>query len=109
MTKILTKADILACRDARIEPLDVPEWGGTVYIRMLTVSEAESIAEKGGTLRNVDLLAMAVCDEKGAALFSEGDIEELNRKNGKVVADIAKAIVKHNSMDAQAVEVSKGN
>lgn len=89
----LTRDAILKAADLKIEAVDVPEWGGTVYVR--NISGAARDQFEGSRYRFIDgkpeivhentrarLLAMCLCDEQGNLLFFEEDIAELGRKSG---------------------------
>lgn len=93
-TNILTAADIFGFDDSRIELVEVPEWGGSVYVRSLTGTERDSFEAdmvsatgKGGTREanfenlRAKLVARTACDEDGKSLFSLKDLEKLGNKN----------------------------
>lgn len=92
----LTREQILAAMDLKIESVDVPEWGGTVYVRNMTgrardqfeSSRYKLIGEKIEILHQntrAALLAASLCDSKGTLMFSEKDVEALGEKNGAVL------------------------
>ena len=96
----LTREQILAAVDQKIEAVDVPEWGGTVYVRNLTGKRRDQFERSRyrvvgkGTDKDVEvvtentrasLLAMTVCDKDGVLVFTEADIEALGEKNGAVL------------------------
>lgn len=78
---LLTKADIFAAQDLPTRDVEVPEWGGTVRIRALTVAQMEGLqaefmaAQKDGLVVpqhwRAKHLALSAVDEKGALLFTE--------------------------------------
>lgn len=87
----LTREQILAAVDRKIEPIEVPEWGGTVYVRSLSGSERDALewqvkqaAESGALGQNARarFAASFICDESGSPLFTENDIEALGAKSG---------------------------
>ena len=43
MKKFLTRNEILAVDDLQTQKVDVPEWGGSVYVRGLTGSERDAL------------------------------------------------------------------
>lgn len=90
--KILSKSDILTANDIKIELVNVPEWGGAVYVRGLSGQERDeyekSMLKIQGTkrelaLRNVraGLCARSICNVKGERLFSDNEITELGKKS----------------------------
>ena len=90
--KALSKEAILQQVDRKIEMVEVPEWGGVLYVRSLTGAERDqfeaSIVERNGrdvrtNLRNLRarLVVLAACDEKGEPIFTPDDAEVLGTKN----------------------------
>lgn len=90
---ILTADLILQADDLPRELVEVPEWGGEVYVRCLTAAERDDwessviSLEKGGKaktdMRNLraKLVARTVCDEKGERLFTDSQIQQLGGKS----------------------------
>jgi hypothetical protein len=88
----LTRDAILAARDLRTEWVDVPEWGGGVFVRGLTAGqrdrlEASLIDRQGkpapqrlGEFRS-RMLAACVVDGAGAPVFAERDVAALMNKS----------------------------
>jgi hypothetical protein len=96
MPKVLTAAAILAADDLPRELVDVPEWGGAVYVRGLTGTERDqwedSIAKVtvindqrrvNMTMINARarLAAMTMIGEDGARLFTDQDVQKLAQKS----------------------------
>jgi len=90
--KILTRDAILGAEDLPRELVEVPEWGGCVYVRALTGTERDafeaSVVEQRGkstkmNLRNIraKLVALTVVDEEGTRLFSDADVKLLGQKS----------------------------
>lgn len=113
MPKVLTSADILAAQDIPREAVEVPEWGGTVYVRAMdgqTLSRWENeLVAGGGSAARVDLsnayarLAVrTVCDEDGQLLFSERQVDELGRKNGKILQTLAQVALRLSGLTPDA-------
>lgn len=118
----LTKEQILAAQDRKTKTVDVPEWGGQVFVRSLTASERDTyevgVAEdrkqrQDNPLHKVNmrarLAALTVCDEKGQRLFADIDAVELAKKNASVVDRIFDAAIELNAMGATAREVATKN
>lgn len=87
----LTKEEILAV-PPQVKQVDVPEWGGSVYIRPVTLKEQAKLAdlgakfEKSSTLdrmRNgtLCLIQWTVCDADGQSLFGSDDMARLLDKS----------------------------
>lgn len=91
---ILNRDAILNTHDFIIEPVEVPEWGGVVYVRSLTGAERDrfeaSIVERGKNptdfktnLHNLRarLVVLTACDPTGAPIFHPDDAAALGSKN----------------------------
>lgn len=115
----LTREQIFSKSDISTKEIEVPEWGGSVYIRQLTRGEQDAYLKrqygaafmkqdprarqqeiKGMSLYGHDtfLCACAICDENGKAIFSQTDIAELEKKNGEVIGRLAKEIILFSGM-----------
>lgn len=93
---ILDRDAILARKKLKAELVEVPEWGGSVYVRELTASERDHwegalVRLEGKTTEltfenaRATLAAATIVDAEGNRLFSEADIEELGRLSGKAL------------------------
>ncbi len=99
----LTKQQILSTTP-RLKEMEVPEWGGSVFIRPLTIHEQAKLADLGTryekssvvdrkkncTLR---LVQWSVCDEQGNPLFEAGDLEPLMSKAASAFLRLQDAIL----------------
>ena len=108
---ILTADQILKADDAKLLEVDVPEWGGSVYIRVMSVGERDSYErmwigkrETGVDNFRTEYLARVICNEDGKLLFSREQIAALSNKSGSVMARLFDAAMKHNYMQEDAVE-----
>jgi len=119
-TKCLSKGDILKSKDIKIERVEVPEWGGHTFVKVMSGIERENYEDsifevsKEGTKRKpgsvrAKLVAKTMCDEKGKLLFNELEIRDLEKKSGKAldrVFDCAKII---NGIGADTVKENAKN
>lgn len=89
---MLTREQILQCNDITIEQVEVPEWGGSLYVKSLTGAERDwlemSIFQEKKTDTNANmknfrakLASLSICDEKGERLFTDKDIDVLAGKS----------------------------
>ncbi len=110
---------IFAVDDQSIQPLEVPEWGGTVYLRVMTGEERDEY-ENGmvnpatGKLTKRDnfrarLAVIVLCNEDGERLFTPGDVGKICKKGGKALDRIFAAGTKLNGMTEDDVKEIKGN
>ena len=119
-TGSLTREQILAAIDQKIEAVAVPEWNGTVYVRNLTGKardrfersrfklvgkEVEVIHEN----TRASLLAASLCNEQGLLLFTEADIEALGEKNGAVLDRLFDVAQRLSGLRKEDVEVRAKN
>jgi hypothetical protein len=115
----LTAQQILQVDDRDYEDVSCPEWGGVVRIRSLTGAEYDDFQEsimkgrgqnKDVRFRNmrVKLIQRCAVDGNGALLFSEDDINRLNKKNSKPIDRLFDACQKIIGMsDEDAEEMVK--
>ena len=79
--------DILAADDIKIESVDVPQWGGTVYLRTITGDQRDAFDEKftaGKSLIGMRRCFVGVCLCDSAGVFcapSESEVCALGRKS----------------------------
>lgn len=107
---VLTRDAILQREDMRPELVDVPEWGGSVYVRPLTGFEREQFEKslvpespngKAGRRRRKSadvtaamgtvrarLCALCIVDKDGTRLFTDEDIEALGNKSAAATSRI---------------------
>lgn len=119
--KVLSRSDILNADDTKIEPCDVPEWGGVVLVKGLTGYERDQFEasilkqRKDGqfvpTLDNVrsKLVVKATVDEDGKALFSEGDIFDLGQKSAAALQRVWAKARELSGLSDEDVESLVGN
>ena len=119
---------ILTADDLRREPVEVPEWGVTVYVRSLTgaeldeyqmaVADAEKkAAERNGHgpilgLRNhrAKLVQIATVDADGKPIFCPGDEVLLGRRNAKAINRVyEKAVELCGLSDEERAEIAKNS
>jgi hypothetical protein len=114
--KTLTAADILAADDRRIEPVDVPEWGGRVYVRTMTAEDRERyddlILDDDGKFSGqgrvmASLLACTCCGPDGTTLFTADQAKALAAKSAAAVVRVYQAAAALNKMRRVDREVEK--
>jgi len=114
----LTRAAILAADDLPREPVDMPEWGGRIWVRALTAGEREAWESKylgdgvssGATpvaLIRASLAAFACCDEAGKPLFSEADVPALAAKSAAAVQRVWRVAARLNGLGAERETIEK--
>lgn len=112
---ILTREQILAAQDIRVERVEVPEWSGAVLVRGLTAAERDAfdlsatVEQDGRRVINFQqlrarLVAMSLVDEQGKRLFSDADVEILAAKSGAVIGRIFDVAMRLSGLTGQDIE-----
>lgn len=115
----LTRNQILQSEDLPRELVEVPEWGGSVWVKSLTGKERDAleavvanIGEDGKAHTNlVNLRArlgsLTMTDEKGKRLFTDGDVKGLGEKSAAAldrVFSVAQRLAKLTDKDVKSLE-----
>lgn len=98
--KKLTKEDIFNCNDLPIKEVKVPEWGGSVYIKALSVGQFNSLKEKKIESKEyfIRILAMSLVTEQGVRLMDDEEIKVLLDKSPSAVERIFDEILILNNL-----------
>jgi hypothetical protein len=107
---MLTRESILASNDRPLQPVEVPEWGGTVYVPKLSLTEAASFSkltddQKGGGV----LAARIIVDAAGKRIFTDEDAPKLADKSAVAIGRVIEAFTQANSVNAKAIEAAAKN
>lgn len=107
----LTKEQMLGAQDLTVKEVRVPEWNGTVFVRMMDGDqrdkfEADQIANPHTNVR-ARLVALTVCDKDGNLLFTEADVPAISKKAGAALDRIFAAAAKHNRITPQDIDELK--
>lgn len=106
----LTREQILAADDSKLEKVSVPEWGGDVYVRVMNGDERDEYEEWSGVkdrgLVGVRgrLASLCIVSEAGERLFTEADIAILGKKAASALERIVSAAMKLNRLGKDDVE-----
>lgn len=115
MTKFLTsKDDILKSEDSKPIELDVPEWGGKILIGAVSGEnrekwEKEFVKKPQPPTVRAMLISFAVVDHAGKLIFTEKDIEALNKKNWRALDRVYDAVIAYNVIGQANVEAEAKN
>lgn len=111
MAKALTKQQILEASDLKKEKVEVPEWGGYVFVRTLTGAEFDqyerSIIEgRKVNLSNVraKLASRTIVDDDGKRLFTEAEAKALGGKSAKALDRVYDVAARLNGVGPKDVE-----
>ncbi len=112
----LSRDQILSAQDRKFEEVDVPEWGGSVRIGVMSGAlrdawEQSLVGKSGPNILNIRarLVAFSAVDDEGKRLFSEADAEALGDKSATALDRCAKVSQKLNGLTEEDLEEAKGN
>lgn len=108
---VLTRAQIDATKDIHKELVAVPDWGGDVYVRVLTVGERLRCEDHAGTdaERVIYFCSISMCGEDGLSLYGPEGLKELGKKSGYALMAVRDAALRVNKMTKEDVEEVKKN
>jgi len=116
--KVLTKDSILSSKDLKRECVEVPEWGGSVWVQELTGSQRDSVEkdfaaaqQNGAALVNIRarIATMTCVDDAGNLLFTPADSGKLGGKSAAALDRIFDTARRLSGMGLPAVEEEMGN
>jgi len=105
----LTRDAILELEDRPSHEVEVPEWGGSVFVRPLSGKERHDLLKSSGEVSAAVIVAFCAVGEDGERLFSEADVEALEEKHSAALERIVAATLRFNALDGEAVEEGKGD
>jgi len=111
----IDRATILSITSLKIVPLEIPEWGGTAYVREMRASEREAIETTTASLREANrptkfrsrVAVASLCDEQGVNLFKPEDVDAVDQLPVAAldrVVDCAFALSRFTREDVKALE-----
>jgi hypothetical protein len=111
---MLNRDAILKADDLPRELVNVPEWGGDVYVRTLTGTERDQFEQElvqnksKPNLANVRarFAVLTICDADGVRLFQAKDAEPLGKKSASAldrVFEVAQKLNGFSSDDAESL------
>lgn len=111
----LTKDQILSADDMGLLKVEVPEWGGDVYIRVMAVAERDAYErewigkrETGVENFRTKFLQRVLCNETGALLFTPQETDKLAQKSARVMSRLWEKAMRHNAlMESDVQELAK--
>jgi hypothetical protein len=107
----LNKSQILNAADMGFEDVEVPEWGGTVRVKVMNGAERDAFEASMITLRGsgkatmnlinmrAKLAARCLVDDNGALIFGDEDIAVLGRKSASALDRVVAVAKRLNRMD----------
>lgn len=112
---LLTKDAILKADDLTFEDVAVPEWGGTVRVRMLTGAERDAfedsvVSRKGKNVKTnlsnirARLVALCLVDANNNRLFEDTDVRALGKKSAAALDRVFSKAQELNGLTEKDVE-----
>ena len=111
---MLTKDQILQANDTRTIDVEVPEWNGTVRVKVMSSLERQQFQavvnkKKDETLFMERLIIQCVVDAEGNRIFDEIDLKQLGAKSSLAMARVFEAAAELNGMTKASVEEIEKN
>lgn len=110
---LLDRSAILQAQDVVTKDVPVPEWGGSIRVRTMTVAERNDFARRATVEDKVSvaawLISVLAVNDSGAPLFTAEDVPELERRNFRAVDRVVQAILEVNGISERKVEEAGKN
>lgn len=112
---LLTKDAILGASDLKTQEAEVPEWGGTVRLRQLTLAQLDQVRQdfQGGQVSMLkaaaNMVAASLVDADGAPLFTRDEYSRIQERHPKVIERLANICNTLNEFTAAAAESAEKN
>lgn len=111
----MNKAQILAPKPPKSEPVEVPEWGGTVNVVCMSAIERDGMDVElfnmpdgeGMTNFRARVLVRAVRDENGARIFEDTDAEALGQQPNDVILRLYAVAKRLNGLNTSEIVEKK--
>jgi hypothetical protein len=89
MMAVLSRDAIKKAQDWKLEKVEVPEWGGDVYLKTLSGTERDlfedGYADQKMKNFRARFLALSLCDDNGERLYGDDAASELGTKSSVVL------------------------
>jgi hypothetical protein len=104
----LTREEILAARvDRKPQRLEVPEWGGNVYIRVLSARDQMSLSDSSKPEETpIKVLLHSIVDEHGERILKDEDFEALAGEDFPIIMRIFASAAKLNGFSNKELEAA---
>ena len=102
----LTRAQILPSRrDRKPHRFEVPEWGGDVFIRVLSAQDQMVLADAGEAKDTpIRVLLFSLVDEDGNRLFTDEDFTELIQEDWPVIMRVFQEAAHLNGLSTKELD-----
>jgi len=114
--KALTGDAVVAAVDSDLTRVEIPEWGGHAFLRIMSTGERDDYecewrkkADSGVENFRSKFVAKCLVNESGKRLFGNSDIEKLAAKSSKVVNRLWELAMKLNNLSEAGIEEAAKN
>ena len=96
---------IMAVDDCDVVDFEVPEWGGVIGLKPLSIGDREKCEKASmsdGSTNNhamAMMVSLSVVDEKGEQMFTDAKVNDLKKKKAEIIARIFKKCLEINTPD----------
>ncbi len=115
----LKKEQILSALP-KLKEVEIAEWGGSVFIRPITLAEQAKLADLGAKFEKalvsakmkgvmLPLIQWAVVDESGQPLFDEKDLGELINTSASAILRLQEEILSYSGLTKESREELEKN
>lgn len=109
----LSKEDILKVDDMRYHCITIPEWGGDIRLKTMSLADQLAYEEVRKDSKTEDIIIQLVktscVDENGKQLFSDEEVKQLNIKSAEVICRIFQKCLDINAVESEKVEKQAKN
>ncbi len=124
MSTILTREDFLAkSKSLKLELVEVPDLGGSVYLRELStgqrleyrerIVQLQAINPQIGPANSLEIMALMIsfsaCDETGVPLFKEEDVKALADNSPNALMELSIKVMELSGISGKAIEEVAAN
>jgi len=112
---ILNKESIINAVDIKAIEVDVPEWGGNVLVKPLSVGDRDEftawVTDNEGKINARDfmtkLVLISLVDKSSNRLFTNDELSVLSKKSAKVIERLFKQIQEVSGLGEEALQEAK--
>lgn len=93
------KDQILNATDSRLEPVEVPEWGCTVHVPVMTIEDMQQFQNGEGANDVARMATFVIRDEHGQRIFSDDEAPLLAKRSVAAVNRVIQTFNRINGFD----------
>ena len=110
-SQALTRSAIRSANKSALKKVNVPEWGGDVYVSAIKANEFERFRDKIASNGQADkammiggLVSLVACDSQGKRLFTDDDAERVSEFALAPLLRVFRAAMKFNNLSEDDVD-----